>query len=315
MDLNDEAKIRICAVIVTYNRSTLLSRCLRAVKDQTKKLDEIIVIDNASSDDTQSVVLNSFSDVNYIRLPENIGGAGGFYTGMKKAYDAGYDYIWLMDDDGFPGLQCLSALVEVVFKNKEYEYLAPLVLDQDEKKNLAFGLLKNGNKITTTNQAKSTANSLGVIEGVSNPFNGVLLSRKAIQKVGYPIKEFFIWGDEVDYERRIKKGKICFGTRVDAYFYHPVPQGRFTKLFFGLGTVSISGNNFLDFYRYRNQIYLSRKYGSLKRTIKFATRFFIHYSLFFILQERNLKGYRNFLKGFLAGFVFKPEIEYPKNLE
>lgn len=40
--------------------------------------------------------------IDYKILPENIGGSGGFYEGIRIAYDMGYEFIWLMDDDGRP---------------------------------------------------------------------------------------------------------------------------------------------------------------------------------------------------------------------
>lgn len=43
-----------------------------------------------------------------ITLPENMGGAGGFHEGIKYAFEHGFDYIWLMDDDGFPAETCLE---------------------------------------------------------------------------------------------------------------------------------------------------------------------------------------------------------------
>ena len=51
----------------------------------------------------------------YIRLEHNIGGAGGFYTGMKRAYDTHlYDAVWVMDDDGEPDSKCLSNLLSML---------------------------------------------------------------------------------------------------------------------------------------------------------------------------------------------------------
>lgn len=75
----------------------------------------------------------------YIRLEHNIGGAGGFYTGMKRAYDTHlYDAVWVMDDDGEPDSKCLSNLLKYV---DEYPYIS-LFLDErtDDDSKLAFGI-------------------------------------------------------------------------------------------------------------------------------------------------------------------------------
>ena len=48
-----------------------------------------------------------------IRSEENVGGAGGFRIGMETAYAAGWDRIWLMDDDVVPAPDCLATLMAV----------------------------------------------------------------------------------------------------------------------------------------------------------------------------------------------------------
>ncbi|MFX5615039.1 glycosyltransferase, partial [Acinetobacter baumannii] len=76
--------------------------CLQSVLSQTRAPDHVLVVDNASTDGTGEMLKEEFPEVEVLRLPENQGGAGGFHEGIKRAYEAGYDWIWLMDDDGLP---------------------------------------------------------------------------------------------------------------------------------------------------------------------------------------------------------------------
>ncbi|MBI1933772.1 MAG: glycosyltransferase [Ignavibacteriales bacterium] len=80
---------KICAVVVTYNRLKLLQECIEALKNQTIKLDEIIVVNNNSKDGTTEW-LDKQKDLTNIHQ-ENLGGAGGFQNGMKEAYIKGFD--------------------------------------------------------------------------------------------------------------------------------------------------------------------------------------------------------------------------------
>lgn len=89
--------MKVAAVVVTYNRKELLRECLQALLNQTRPLDEIIVVDNASTDGTDQMIPEEFPQITHVRLPENIGGAGGFHEGMKLAYEKGHDWIWVMD--------------------------------------------------------------------------------------------------------------------------------------------------------------------------------------------------------------------------
>src|SRR6187431_2853470 len=89
--------------VVTYNRSGLLSRLLDSIVQMDPKPGRIVIVDNASTDDTTALV-ESFRDrmgteLVYRRLETNTGGSGGFSEGMRVAFDLGSEWIWLMDDD------------------------------------------------------------------------------------------------------------------------------------------------------------------------------------------------------------------------
>ena len=87
-------KEKIAAVVVTYNRKELLKECLDALLRQTYSVDSIILIDNASNDGTPEFLKeNGYLDnpkIDYVRLPENTGSAGGFYDGVKRGYKKGF---------------------------------------------------------------------------------------------------------------------------------------------------------------------------------------------------------------------------------
>ena len=123
-------KDSVCAVVVTYNRRNLLIECLSALLKQTFPLQGIYLIDNASTDGTPELLLEkgyiyelpppnlkdpwekefiiqNHTDsgsikLHYVRMPKNTGSSGGFYEGVKRGYERGYDWLWLMDDDSEP---------------------------------------------------------------------------------------------------------------------------------------------------------------------------------------------------------------------
>jgi len=112
----ENKKEKIAAVVVTYNRKELLKECLDALLAQTYPVDSIILIDNASIDGTpeflkeQGYLKNP--KIDYVRLPENTGGAGGFHEGVKRGYKKGYDWLWLMDDDAIAQKNTLEELMD-----------------------------------------------------------------------------------------------------------------------------------------------------------------------------------------------------------
>ena len=78
---------KTCAVVVTYNRKTLLEQAVKCLLQQTCPCD-ILIVDNASTDGTNELI-NTFTDqrISYYNTGKNIGGAGGFNIGMKKAVE------------------------------------------------------------------------------------------------------------------------------------------------------------------------------------------------------------------------------------
>ena len=104
----------IVAIIVTFNRKELLGEAIEALCSQTIQSFDIMVVDNASTDGTKEYISSYVNNgtIQYFNTGKNIGGAGGFHFGMKKALMENYDYIWLMDDDTIPDKDCLENLMK-----------------------------------------------------------------------------------------------------------------------------------------------------------------------------------------------------------
>ena len=200
---------KVIAVIVTYNRQQLLSNCITALKNQTRKLDDILVINNGSTDET-AAWLKKQKTIEHISQ-ENLGSAGGFYTGIKTAFENGYNWIWLMDDDGYPKEDALEKLLED--DREELLLRNCAVIDTKDKKSFVWRTLQ----YKTIDEVKDK-----VIQNIAHPFNGTLLHRRIIERVGFPNPRLFLWGDETEYYYRIiKKNAIPFCTITDSIHYHP----------------------------------------------------------------------------------------------
>lgn len=91
----------VAAVVVTYNRKELLKEAIDALLMQSVAEADVLVVDNASTDGTKDYIADYIDQgqIIYINTGENLGGAGGFNFGMRKACEAGYKYVWIMDDD------------------------------------------------------------------------------------------------------------------------------------------------------------------------------------------------------------------------
>lgn len=189
-----------------------------------------------------------------------MGGAGGFHEGIKYAFEHGFDYIWLMDDDGVPAADCLDKLLPFATENN---YLGPLVLDIKQSNNFCFPMrLPSTLKRLDTLADLNTLEIKEKIDGIVIPFNGILLSSKVVEKVGFPLKEYFIWGDDMEYTARMKKYGVDIASIVDAYFYHPKDESLGTPMFFNKLHFNDTPSKLKLYCMCRNAISNHKKYSS-----------------------------------------------------
>jgi rhamnopyranosyl-N-acetylglucosaminyl-diphospho-decaprenol beta-1,3/1,4-galactofuranosyltransferase len=222
----EKSSVKVCAVIVTYNRKEMLQKCLKALLNQTVSPDEIIIIDGPSTDGTTQLIREKFPEITYVRLDEDVGGAGGFYEGMKLAYNKGCDWIWVMDDDVVPERDVLEKLLLAV-GNDQNLIARPALIDAP---------------------------------GFAPWFAGGIFSRTTIKRIGLPIRELFIYGDDVEYIIRAEKAGVKIIDVKNARVNHKDwrLRGRLSKKILHktiTGSIYPKGRKY--YYIQRNQLYVN----------------------------------------------------------
>lgn len=214
---------RILAIVVTYNRLSELKNCLGALFSQTYQDFDICIVNNGSTDGTTEWLDEITIADRYVRgeivviNQQNLGGAGGFYAGQEYALEHGYEWIWMMDDDGVPHPDQLQCLVQYAEKNGG-KFLNALVVDKDDHSQFAF--FAHDWTIDQALQVES-------IEHFVHPFNGTFIHTDVLKECGLTKKEMFIWGDEVELTMRYIKAGYRPLTVTSAIHYHPKEKGIF----------------------------------------------------------------------------------------
>ncbi|MEN6510348.1 MAG: glycosyltransferase family 2 protein [Chloroherpetonaceae bacterium] len=287
--MND--KNNILAVVVTYNRLESLKKVIEALRNQTKQISAIVVVNNASTDGTEEW-LKSQSDLQFIQQG-NIGGAGGFNTGLKYGYENNYEWIWFMDDDVVPQSDCLEKLFD---KADEKTLLGSLRYSPSGKvlsnETLSFNF-SNPFKTMWAElvSEKELSNELADVEGMT--FEGILINRHLIDIIGLPVKDFFLYGDDSDYFIRAKKAGFKIGIAT---------QARVNRLF--EDNIQKQWNSPKRYYMVRNVIILDRLYGNhLVRNLRPIIYFF---KWFF--STINPKLMKLTIKGFIDGWNYPKQI-------
>jgi rhamnopyranosyl-N-acetylglucosaminyl-diphospho-decaprenol beta-1,3/1,4-galactofuranosyltransferase len=268
--------LRISAVVVTYNRLDLLQRLLKVLAD-VPGLAEVLVIDNASTDGTGEWLASLDGERVHPRtLERNSGGAGGFHDGLDWAVERGADLVWLMDDDGLPEQDCLERLLA---RRADLDFWGPVVVDEADPERLVFPIrLPGGTRVVHAMTDVRRAADDGLIHGIVIPFNGVLVTRELVEKIGLPRAEFFIWGDDHEYRLRAERAGARVATVVDARVRHPSVGALGTPMAFGRTTYNDTPSDLKHYCMARNNLVNLREYGGNLHALAFVAKTLWFYS-------------------------------------
>lgn len=252
-----ESPARVCAVVVTYNRCALLARCLDSLSQQGPRLSSIVVVDNASTDDTQNSmrcrVAERDSLLIYQRLAGNVGGAGGFAHGIASALSLGADWIWLMDDDAEPEPQALCELLAQAHSPRDVYASAPQrngVLAWPATWRDADGAWHVARRLEELPPTCTVA---------SHPFLGFLIHRDLVQRIGLPDATLFISADDIDYSLRARASGAEIVLIRASRINHPVAQAH-ERSFAGRRIVFLSLPPWRRYYDTRNRLLIARRH-------------------------------------------------------
>lgn len=243
----------VAVVIVTFNRADLLSGMLDGLAAQTHPPQAVFVIDNASGDHTRDVLDRRDLPLRVTHSSENLGGAGGFHLGVGQAYDAGFDRIWLMDDDVVPAPDCLAVLMAhpgpcLMAVREDLE--GRLV----EKSALHFDLknpLRMRPKTSSVDQTYASRADLPAELAIENvAFEGFMTHRRVIDAIGLPDPSFFIFYDDVDFAVRARRAGFTILALRDARLVRQLDFNQQHDL-----------DTWKGFYMFRNLFVVHFRYG------------------------------------------------------
>lgn len=295
---------RTVAVVVTYNRKDLLKKCIDSLLIQESEKCDIIIVDNASTDGTAELVRCQYNvpEVLYINTGANLGGAGGFQYGVKKAVLLGYEYVWFMDDDTLPERTALYKLFEVDRElNGRWGFLSSVAYWTD------------GSICRMNIQKRNIFKHIGEKEYYKKysfvkmcSFVSLLVKADIIREVGLPIGEYFIWTDDYEYTGRISSKYPCYivpeSKVVHAMKIH-------TRVNFATDDASRINRYH---YIYRNDVHCYRQYGWRGWMYIILKDVYTVVNILKNSKDNKLDRVKVVCKGFREGLKFNPSIEMPE---
>ena len=295
---------KVGIVVVTYNRLALLKEAIDSLRNQIYTNREIVVVNNGSTDGTQEW-LNAQKDIIVI-TQQNLGGAGGFFTGMKYVAEHEYDYCWVMDDDVVCHSDALQELVNAYTKKTDIGFVCSKVVGIN-------GCPMNTPTVDDRPSSNGEADysdliAESMIKVKTATFVSVLCSVKTIKEVGLPYKEFFIWGDDTEYTNRISLHHECYMVCKSVVVHKRAIQGSLS-----FETETDPSRRKMYFYEMRNEAFIEFKYNKLYLNRRMRFRYYVRqykYALSLLLHGRRLQA-MIVVRSVLAMLTFNPTIQYP----
>jgi rhamnopyranosyl-N-acetylglucosaminyl-diphospho-decaprenol beta-1,3/1,4-galactofuranosyltransferase len=262
--------LTIAAVFATMNRAQTALACVRALAEQTRPPELVVVADNVSDDGTVSA-LKALSGLPFEliihKMRENRGNAGGVEEAMELAFSKGADAVWILDDDSWPRTGALAALLSEPWEGSVVrhalqidpvtnQFTWPMWIEGAKGWELAFEEheLPDGMRIPSRSS-----------------WTGALIPKEVYQQVGPVNGDLFIRGEDEEYPWRIGLEGFRFVAVREAVMDHPGPDN--------LIHWSLLGKHFFFergladwklYYKVRNMVWLKRQQSGHLRAFAMA---------------------------------------------
>lgn len=251
--------MNIATVVVSFNRKVLLKKCLQGLGRQTLAPNQIWVVDNASTDGTREWLSSWLPDnlptAKLVMLENNLGGAGGFKTGMQAALNRDAEWIWMMDDDAEPHPDALEQLMRVA-RNPDDIY-GSLAVNGSDTSWLTTVCEPPLGEVESSNDVPAEA-------GVQSlPFLGFLIHRALIDRIGLPDAGFFIAADDVEYCIRGQRAGARIMIAGHSRIEHPKSRPYKVRIM-GTTLTCLALPPWKRYYDTRNRILIAKKYYGLQ---------------------------------------------------
>lgn len=207
----------IGCVLVTFNRLEKLKKALSAYDVQTVLPSYVMVVNNCSTDGTEEY-LSKWKEQEslyrriVINMPENLGGAGGFYRGFQEGLKQSAEWIYVADDDAYPLEDAIEQLDNAILGIRELDNVMAVctaVMENgkiciDHRRRAWIKRMTFKQMAVPEQEYRKTSFELQLFSYV-----GAVISKTGLRVAGLPRADYFIHYDDTEHSLRIsKRGKI-----------------------------------------------------------------------------------------------------------
>jgi rhamnopyranosyl-N-acetylglucosaminyl-diphospho-decaprenol beta-1,3/1,4-galactofuranosyltransferase len=303
----------VASVTVAYNGAQVLPRQIEALSRQTHPLREIIVVDNASTDGTAAMLAQRYPQVTVLRMPENLGAAGGWAAGLAQAaLENGHDWVWTFDQDSVPGTDSLARLLGGIDSpngaQAEVGMIAPMAVHEETRTYYPPLFWHDGFVRPTAEQMREPLWYADLVMA-----SGSLVRREVVERIGLPRADFFMDFSDYEYSLRARAHGYKIAVVPGAELGHEVGNARRVRLP-GQHRLWTSYAPWREYYNSRNMAYAAWHLYPTQGTKKFMLKHLArHAGAVLLFSSRKAACLRKMMQGFWdgcrgnLGIRFRPE--------
>lgn len=283
---------KIGIVICNYNKQDYIVPCIQSVLDSSMQDFAVYVVDNASTDESVSCIKKQFGDrVMLLENQENLGGSGGFNTGLREALKHGHSYIMLMDNDIIADRKAVEELYHFLEQHPKVGVVGSKVCFMDEPDHIwGYGGMIDFTEFKQKDSYKNFTDGDSIPEVAYCEYVAAcsLMARtEVIEKVGLMPEDNFIYWDDMEW-----------GWRINQAGYQVAVCGK-SKIWHKAGGRN-AGNTFIHYYMWRNRIHFFMNTLMDEQKERFADS--ILSEMFRMIYSVYLKGETNIVRTLMYAF-------------
>lgn len=284
---------QIGIVICNYNKKNDALACIRSILESKFQDYDIYVVDNASTDGSAEAIRNAYGEqVTLLVNQENLGGSGGFNTGLRAAFQKGYPYLMCVDNDALLDENAVGNLLAFLQEHPETGIAAAKIYHREAPDYVQ----QFGQKIDFENFCTDVT-YLNAYEDGSMPEYvytdavaacALMIRRSVIEKIGFMPEENFLYWDDTEWCYLCNRAGWKVASVGNAMALH------------AMGAKKELENTFPTYYAWRNWLRFFMRYTEPEEWEAMAGTFLD--SMFQIVYEGLHKGEKNRIRTVMLAY-------------